>query len=209
MKAPIFLLKAILLASGLCLLAGCVRLGKNYPEKHLFLIQASYPGEASSALTDEGLRVLTFSVSPLYEGKGFVYRRGDNRVEADFYNEFFLSPSTMLTEEVRQWMAGSGLFSHMADLGAPGNFGYFLEGHIASLYGDYRNPSAPKAVLEMEFLLTRRVSPAPETVLRESYRQEIPLSRNTPQALVDSWNKALKAILMDFEEDLKETLQRP
>jgi cholesterol transport system auxiliary component len=203
------LLNTTILTVSLCLLSGCVRLERSYPNKRSFLIHVSRPGEASPALTDEVLRVLAFSVSPPYEGKGFVYVTGDSMYESDFYNEFFISPSAMLTEEVRQWMAGSGLFGQVIDLSTYADPAYSLEGRVVALYGDYSVASAPKAVLEMEFFLTRGVSAAKETVLHNTYSKEMLLEGGSAQALVKGWTEALRSILLDFERHLRDRLQSP
>lgn len=203
------LLNTIVFTVSLCLVSGCVRLERSYPDKRCFLIHLSRPEKASRALTDEALRVFTFSVSPPYEGKGFVYARGDNRVETDFYNGFVISPGTMVTEEVRRWMAGSGLFGHVGDISAYGNPGYLLGGRVAALYGDYGDPSAPKAVLKMEFLLARDVSAGKEIVFENHYQRTISLDRGSAKALVNGWREALEGILQDFEGDLRDCLQGP
>jgi cholesterol transport system auxiliary component len=191
----------------LCLFDGCVRLEKGHPDKHFFLIHLSRPGEVSAPLTDDVLKVLTFSASPPYEGKGFLYAKGDNRIESDFYNEFLISPSTMFTEEVRKWMAGSGLFGHVTDLPPYQDPAYFLEGRITALYGDYRDPFVPKAVLGMEFLLLRDVSASKDILLENDYKRELPLDRGSPAALVNGWRQALRSILLDFEGHVRDCLQ--
>jgi len=94
------------------LLAGCM--GRRYVEKRTFLLDVSRDGTVSTAERNVVLRVRTLRVSPRYEGKGFVYRMANFNYESDFYNEFFTSPDSMITEEVRQWLAESGLFQNPA-----------------------------------------------------------------------------------------------
>ena len=127
--------------------------------------------------------------------------------ESDFYNEFFISPGAMLTEEVRQWVAAAGLFRHVADLSGSGAPTYFLGGRIAALYGDYSKASAPKAVLEAEFLLTRDVPAGADKLLQNRYRREVLLDGSAPTALVAAWNEALRQILTDLERDLRNGLK--
>lgn len=186
----------------LCLVSGCIRLESSYPEKRYFLIDISRQEDVSPRATDEVLRVVTFSVSPQYEGKDFVYRKGDVVYESDFYNEFLISPSDMFTEQIRQWVARSGLFGQVADLASYNEPTFFLGGTVTAMYGDFRNVSAPKAIMEIEFLLSRDVSDKGEVAFQKRYHTEIPLDRASAQALVKGWNEALRQILTDFEKDL-------
>jgi len=193
----------------LCLLSGCIRLASSYPEKRYFLIDISRQEDVSPPATDDVLRVVTFSVSPQYEGKGFVYRKGDVVYESDFYNEFLISPSDMLTEEVRQWVARSGLFGQVAGLSSHNEPTLFLGGTVTALYGDFSHVSAPKAIMEMEFVLSRDVSAKGEVAFENRCHREIRLDEASPQALVKGWNEALRQILTDLEKDLRDCFQNP
>ena len=86
-------------------MAGCVNLEKGYPEKHYFVLDASRDEDISSPDTGKVLTVRRFRVSPKYEGKGLVYRLEELSFESDFYNEFFISPVSMFTEEIRKRLA--------------------------------------------------------------------------------------------------------
>jgi len=191
----------------LCLFSGCVRLERGYPVKRYFMIDVSRGDEVYPAVADGALKIATFSVSPQYDGRGFVYYKGSSIYESDFYNEFFISPGAMLTEEVRQWVAASGLFRHVADLSGARKPTYLLEGRIAALYGDYSKASAPKAVLEAEFLLTQDVSAGAYRLLDNRYRRAVLLDGSAPTALVAGWNEALRQILTDLERDLRHGLK--
>ena len=104
-----FCLSAGILAL-LPLLAGCLNIEKSFPEKRYFIFDV--PRHGNPHLRGEGvvLRVQKFHVSPRYREKGLVYRNGDLSYESDFYNRFFILPSSLITEEVSQWLASSGLF---------------------------------------------------------------------------------------------------
>ena len=99
-------------------LPGCLKLGKGYPEKRYYVLRApSRPGEARppDGGSEEILKVGRFRISPLYEGKEFVYQKEDLRYESDFYNVFFIPPASLITEEVRRWLGGSARFQHVMD----------------------------------------------------------------------------------------------
>lgn len=199
---PVFFILLALVFS----LSGCLGLERRYPEKHYFVLDVSQPQNSPALETGAVLRIRKFQISRRYEGKGLVYRTGDLSYESDFYNEFFVAPAVLLTEETRKRLAGTGLFKHV--IGGPSQAlpDYILEGAITSLYGDYRIPARPKAVLEVRFFLIRAARAPARIIFENQYRREISMTENSPQALVKAWNKALERILPDFEQDIRKKL---
>jgi cholesterol transport system auxiliary component len=187
---------------------GCINLERSYIEKRYFALEASRDEDISSPDTDAVLNVRRFRVSAKYEGKGLVYRLKDLSYESDFYNEFFISPVSMFTEEIRKRLAVSGLFKHVVDPSSLLDSTYVLEGAVTALYGDYRVSTAPKAVMEIQFLLLQETDVSSKIIFQRQYHKEEPLKGNTPDALVKSWNEALSQILTEFETDLKGNLPK-
>ncbi len=186
--------------------AGCINLEKGYPEKRYFILDASRDKDISSSDTGKDLTVRRFRVSPKYEGKGLVYRHGGLSYESDFYNEFFVSPVSMFTEEIRKRLAGSGLFKHVVDPSSLLDSTYILEGAVTALYGDYRVNTAPKAVMEIQFFLLQETDSNPKIIFKSQYHKEEPFKGNTPDGLIKSWNTAFNQILTEFENDLKSNI---
>ncbi|MGB2688080.1 MAG: hypothetical protein WBC36_03775 [Desulfobacterales bacterium] len=185
-------------------LTGCFNFNKSFPEKHFFVLSASRSEGLSVSKSDAVLRIRRFRVSPRFEGKGFVYREGNLNYASDFYNEFFISPASMIAEEVHKWLKRSGLFQYVMNSSSPVEPALELEGAISALYGDYRDTKVPKAVLEMQFFLVRNVSSQPVIVFGKTYHEEIFIKGNSPDALVTGWNLALEHILNKFETNLKD-----
>lgn len=190
----------VLLAVGL--LVGCAP-KKSYPEKRYYVLDVSRPGEASAPLNEAVLSVRRFNVSPRYEGKGFVYRDGDLSYESDFYSEFLISPGSLVTEEVRQWLAASGLFQRVVASASHLEATEILEGNVVALYGDYREAASPAAVLDVQFFLIKDVSARSEVVFQKEYRETVSLNERSAKALVNGWNEALRQILTALEKDLR------
>ena len=185
------------------LLTGCVNLDKSYPAKRYFILEASRNKDVVSHETEKTLTVRRVRVTPKYEGKGLVYRLSELSYESDFYNEFFISPASMLTEEIRKRLAESGLFNHVVGTASILDSIYILEGTVTSLYGDYRVKSSPKAVLEIQFFLLQETDNNLKIIFQNQYYKEEPLKDNTPAALVASWNLVFNQILSEFESDMK------
>ncbi len=189
-------------------MTGCINLEKSYPEKRYFTLDAFRAEDVTSTDTEKIITVRRFRVSPKYEGKGLVYRLEELSYESDFYNEFFIPPASMFTEEIRKRLEGSGLLKHVVDPASLLDSTYILEGAVTALYGDYRVSTAPKAVLGMQFFLLQQTDVSPKIIFQSQYHKEEPLNGNTPDALVKSWNAAFNQILTEFETDLKEYISK-
>jgi uncharacterized lipoprotein YmbA len=186
------------------LFAGCVSVKKSFPEKRNFILDVSRSGEPQSSVVGPVLRIRKLRISPRFEGKGFLYRKGDLSYESDFYNEFLVPPNSVLTEELRQWLASSGLFRHVIDSGSQLEATHVFEGTVAALYGDYRNLTLPKAILGIELFLVKDVAARSEIIFRKEYRGEVPIEGSSPEALINGWNEALQRILTSLERDLRQ-----
>lgn len=186
---------------GLIVLAGCGNLSKRYPEQRRFRLAVPAAKAAKGARPDTVLRVSRFSGSELARKVEFVYRTGENAWDTDFYNVFLLPPVVQAAEESRAWLAKTGLFGHVVSPGSNLDPTHALEGHLRAIYGDFRDGSAPRAVLKIELSLIDVRATAPRVVLHEVYESETPIKaagEPTSSALVAAWNAALEQALKDF-----------
>ena len=187
--------------------AGCLRMDQSIPDKQYFMLDIS---RHKSTVADAGrgptLMVRNFFVSPLYDGKAFVYRTSPMRYESDFYNAFFISPGTMLSEETRKWFQKSSLFIVVADPGSVPQPFYVLEGNVSAFYGDYKEKAKPRAILEITFSIFKNASTHNALVFQKDYREAVVLEQGGPKALVMGWSKALERILIALEKELKDKI---
>lgn len=202
---------SLLLGLMIVALAGCLQFERGeYPEKRTYALDVARPEAAAEApRTEAGDRVLKvrgFEVSPRYERRSLVYRTGENEFKADFYNQFFVAPGPMITEEAQQWLADSDLFKRVTPASSLAAPTHWLEGEIRELYGDYTDRGNPKAVMAIKFyLLENRADAATDRIIfQRAYRETVELKDGKPAALVDAMNEALRSILMRLEDDLSE-----
>lgn len=182
--------------------AGCVDLKSSYPEKRYYTMEAPRTGPARSGAEGSVLRVRRFGCSRSFEGSELVSRTGDSTYESDFYNVFFVPPASQVTEQAQRWLGASKVFGTVVGTGSSVAETQILEGNIVALFGDRRNAGAPRAVLEVQFLLLG-VSSDPAAVLHQkSYRQELALAKDDAEGLVRGWSEGLSKILAALEEDL-------
>src|SRR5690606_21156447 len=100
--------RTVLLAAALSAfaLAGC-GLTRPAVEIHTYLVVAGAP-QGNKAASPLRIRVTPFDIAPQYEGKPLIYRFSDARFEADFYNEFLVSPRLMLQQQTAEWLRAAG-----------------------------------------------------------------------------------------------------
>lgn len=200
-KLPMHLWRAPLLL--LFVLSGCVNLERSYPDKHYFTLEISGDEDPLSQTGSGILEVLDLGVSRRYEGQSFVYRISEAGYESDFYNQFLVAPAPLISEEVRKGLARSPLFEHVINSSSELQPTHRLEGTINALYGDFRNISAPKAILEIQFFLTKQAAGEKQIMMDKRYSKSVPLGGRTPEALVKGWSEALDAVLNSLVADLK------
>jgi cholesterol transport system auxiliary component len=184
------------------LLFGCVSIERSYPDKRYFVLDISLKESPQNPADSGILQMASARVSPRYADRNFVYRRSDTRFESDFYNQFLISPAALVTEELRRELSQAGLFKFVVGSANPLAPTHTMETMVNTLYGDFRDLKAPKAVIEMEFFLTQEASPS-GIVFHKLYQRIVPVQERNPEALVRGWNQGLESISGSLVSDLK------
>ena len=200
---PANALIGFLAGAALLLGAGCLTLNKSYPEKQFYSLEVPRTSTDTHPAIGSVLRVQRFVAAPQFEGRELVYRTGDLQFESDFYHEWFVSPSAVVTQQTHNWLAASGLFQSVLDSNSGLDESLTLEGYISALYGDYRVKTAPKAVLELRVRMIGEGQGRTKILFQQEYRQAMTVADETPVALVKGWNDELQAILAALEDDLR------
>jgi uncharacterized lipoprotein YmbA len=190
-------------AALLIVLSGCVSFERNYPDQHYFVLEVKRNVNPSTTPGNGVVEVADVRISPRYTEKSFVYRTSEARYESDFYNQFLVAPAVLITEEIRKGLAQSHVFRHVIGSSNQLQPTLVLEAAVNDLYGDFRNGSAPKAVLEIEFFLSKETDSRPQIIMEKRYAKSVDLSGRSPEALVQGWNRALEEILTALVTDLK------
>jgi cholesterol transport system auxiliary component len=190
-----------LVAVVVCALVGC-GLTRPATVKQTYLLQAQPPAQATATPRPAALKIGTIEVAAPFRGKALVYRQTDLKYEADFYNEFFVSPSAMLTEEAGAWLAAEKVFRDVLPASANADGDYVLEGFVSELYGDDRDATQSAAVLTAKFFLIDNRTLTGVPVWQTELRQRIALSGRSPDALVAGLNTAWAAVFGDLARQL-------
>jgi uncharacterized lipoprotein YmbA len=198
-RCPSSLIRVALAALLLSSLWGCSR---PSPVKQTYLLQVPSATQAATAPRPSTLKVGTIAVAAPFRGKSMVYREGDLKYESDFYNEFFVAPSAMLTEGTATWLAGAGVFREVLPAAANADGDFVLEGFVSEFYGDYRDAAKPAAVLTGKFFLIDNSVFSGIPVWQAELKQRIALTSRSPDALAAGLNGAWSAMLGDLSREL-------
>ena len=184
----------------LILVSGCSS-RQTYDKKH-YILKAVRHGDSIQTEIGSILEVRRFTIDSAFAGKGLVYRTGEFEYESDFYNEFLVSPTAMITDKTRNWLAESGLFGTVPDVGSLVDPTHVIEGNITALYGDFRDRSSPKAVMETRFFLLKVKATGESTpIFGKTYQATVDIESENPQDLVKAFDKCLEDILTSLEKD--------
>ena len=182
--------------------AGCLNLNKSYPEKRLFVLDVGTPQQETPSNSAIVLKINKFLVSPLFTGRAMVYRVADLQYESDFYDEWFIAPGALVTQQFHEWLSRTGRFrfvllgtNHIEPT-------HRLQGSVAEFYGDYRLAESPKAIFGIELLFFDGLHEG-QAIFRRTYHEEVPLADRSPDALAAGLTQAVRLVLIDLERELE------
>jgi cholesterol transport system auxiliary component len=212
MRTAAKIIPCLALGLALCLAAtACVKLERQPLDKHFYALEVARPapGQAVAvpAQSPATLLVRRLQMAPRVAGRELVYRTAPSAWTADFYNQFFVSPADMLTQDLRAWLTSSQVFANVVDPGSLAESGYILEGNVSALQGDFAAKPA-QAVAEMQFILLKPEGGERKILLTREYRKAVPLAANSPQELVRALREAVSGVYADLEADLRAALAR-
>ena len=179
--------------------AGCLDLKKSYPEKRSFVLDVGAPQQEAPSIGVIVLKINKFRVSPLFAGRAMVYRVADLQYESDFYDEWFVAPGTLVTQQLQQWLSRStGIQLVIAGTNHVEPT-HLLEGTVTEFYGDFRTD--PRAVLGLELQLLDALHER-QPLIRRTYHQDVALSDRSPDAVARGLTEALRVVLVDLAKDI-------
>ncbi|MCZ8238823.1 MAG: hypothetical protein O9346_03940 [Leptospiraceae bacterium] len=182
----------------------CISFNKDYPEKKSFLIEVSPSQESNkprSLPSERVIKLRKVNVSNKFSDKSFVYRRSETKYESDFYNEFLISPQQNIAEEFIRYLDRSNVFQSATDMSSRIEASHFIEIDVIQLYGDFRDSSKPKSLIELQIRVFDDREADYKPVWRKNYQRAIAMKNETPEALVIGWDSALSEITKEFISD--------
>jgi len=186
-------------------LTGCLA---RTPLKQQTFAFGSPDAATNSVAANTGAHVLAIrklQVAAPFDSRALVYRTGEFAYANDPYAAFLQAPGDSLLASIRGGLCQHGDFSAVVDTGSALKADTLVEIYVSQLYGDFRQPKKPAAVLAVQFIFfdaTNGIAAKP--LIQKEYSQSIPLDKPTAAALVKGWNKALGEILTDASSDYRQ-----
>jgi len=148
-----------------------------------------------------GIRKL--QIAAPFEGRSLVYRTGEFSYERDPYAEFLEAPGEELLPVMSEWLRRSGNFDAVVAAGSALEPDLLVEITVSQLFGDFRQPKHPAAILAVRFVFLEATNGIPgRPVFNKDYTQSIPLRGPAADALMAGWNQALANIAVEVSSDL-------
>jgi len=197
-KTPVLVFSVILFSAG-CLQHKAVLKGR-------FLLDVQRDSRSVQTTPESILAVQPFSIAPAFANKGIVLRTGGNQYESDFYNEYFISPAPMMTEQTRRWLSESGLFAQVLLPVSSVEPTHVLEGHIQQIVLDSSDLDAPRAELKIAFFLLEQHKRDRTVRIQQTYSVSHAMESGSMQDYMAAQSRCLRDILAKLESDLASNL---
>jgi cholesterol transport system auxiliary component len=190
---------------GLVALGGCS--SSPLANKLQYVLNPGRPQQVTDQPTQRVLEADRFTIETAFATKSLVYRMGGLQYQADFYNEFLVVPTVMITEKTRDWLSGTGLFVRVSGSASRTAPTHLLEGNIIELYGDLRDKKAPAAIMQIRCFFSQ-LDPQghPTLIFARDYSAASPLESRDAPGLVDAYSRCFQQILSALQKDLTEKL---
>ena len=201
-KAACALLTVMLMTSG------CgFGLNRAAPVKNYFLLEPVAQPSTATPAYPFALKVTNFEVAPPYQERSLVYRLAEQRYDADFYNQFFVPPRSMITTQTVQWLAQRQIFTAVLPPASSLDASYALEGLVNQLYADLRPGAQPAAVFSMQIFVTHTLDR--RIVLDRTYSHTVYIANQSPASVTKGLSDGFEQSLAELERDLRGLALKP
>ena len=190
------------------LVAGCgMRDVKTQSQRKTFTLNINLPDEVSVPKNELILKINDFSIAWQFDTTQMVIRDSDSKYSKDYYNGFVANPATLFTQQIQNWLSGSGIFKAIVPARSVLDADYILEADIKNLYADFRDLNKPQAIVEIEFLLIKPNREKYNLIFKQTYSEAIDVQGKTVEELVNAYEVALETIMQKFGKDMVSNLQ--
>jgi len=190
----------VLVLGTLAFVAGC-GFTRQSPVKETYLLDPAAP-QAVAKPQPGSLRVGAVNVAAPFRARNFVVRDSELQYESDFYHEFIVPPSLMVTDATARSLVTAKVFTNVSRPGVTASADWVLDGFVGALYADTRDAKQPAAVIEVTYYLSRDDGGVSSPVWSQAYRKQIAVASSSTSAYVNALNTAFSEILADLARDL-------
>ncbi len=193
-------LRRRLLLGGMLSFAGCSVLpSQPYLEKHDWPLVVRRATTLPRRAGRPVLLVRTVRAAPELEVRGLQWLLRDGSVHVDYYEEWAVQPAAAVDDDLRQWLAASGLYSAVLAPGSRLHADLVLESELPTFVAD--PPAGVARVALSLVLLDQRSTPA-KVRLQQTIRAEPKLAGATVADMVEALRAGLRDVLEQTETAL-------
>jgi cholesterol transport system auxiliary component len=182
-------------------LAGCSVLpSQSYQERRDWPLVVRRPEALPARRNGKVLLVRTVSAAPELEARGLQWLRPDGSVHVDYYEQWAVPPAQAVDDDLRQWLAASGIYAAVLAPGSRLSADLVLEGELEAFVADV--PAGMARARLAVVLLDQQPNPA-KVKLQHTFAANAQLSGGTIPELVDALRAALRDVLQQVELALR------
>ncbi len=190
-----------LVLGGAAALGGCSLLPKPaYVQRFVWPLVVRRPTVRPPRTGGKVLMVREIRPGPGLDQAGVQWLRADGSLHVDFYNQWAVPPAEGITDDLRRWLAGSGLFSAVVGSDSGLTPDLVLEGEVTTFLGD---PAQRQAQAALAIVLMGARGDPTRVLLQRTVAATAPLGANTPAGVVAGVLAALRTILGGTETALR------
>lgn len=145
------------------------------------------------------LLVRSIRSGPGLEERGLQWLLRDGSVHVDFYEQWAVPPAQAVEDDVRQWLAGAGLFSAVVAPGSRLDADYILEGELTTFIAD---PNAGVAHMAVNLVLLDQHPTPVKVLLQKTESADVRLTGTDPPAIAATMKAAIVELLRKIEADV-------
>jgi uncharacterized lipoprotein YmbA len=180
----------------LCLLMLCTACSTPTPPRQDYLLSVQRNAAAQTSKFG-ALYVNELRSSSPFRDLALLYKENAQRYVADPYHGFLAPPSVQITQQTRQWLGQSGLFSQVYPTGSSLIAPWQLEGELLAMYVDVSQVSQPRVVIQVQYLLSHGAKVHAFTLTAEQA-----IADAEPQTAAAGMQLALAQLLTQLEQHL-------
>jgi ABC-type uncharacterized transport system auxiliary subunit len=186
--------------AGLLPLASCSLLpSQPYTERRDWPLVIRRPVSLPPRRNGKVLLVRQVSAAPELDSRGLQWLRRDGSVHTDYYEQWAVAPADAVDDDLRQWLASSGLYAAVLSPGSRVPAGLVLEAELTTFIADFPAGLARAALAVV--LLDQRLNP-PKVKLQHTFSATAELAGDSIPSLVDASRAALARVFEATERGL-------
>jgi ABC-type uncharacterized transport system auxiliary subunit len=185
---------------GATALSGCSLLPQApYVQRRDWPLDVRRPSVSPRNPRGRVLLVRSVRAGPGLEARGLQWLQRDGSVHVDFYEQWAVPPAQAVEDDLRQWLADTGLFSAVVAPGSRLTADFVLEGELDVFIADL-NAGVGRAALALVLLDQRQGST--KVLLQRTETAEVKLTGTEAQAIAEAMKAVTAAVLQRTEVDV-------